>query len=267
MIHTLACALQPEHAVSGFDRVLFGAYDEFDSFDPPTRAAVHLLMDAMPDADLIAGHISYATLRDRYSHARLATVLREPLSRLLSFWLFWRGHIDEQLQQWGSWGDRVRLSRQPLETFLSLQCLACQNDNQAIRMLLSPHPLIPLDGFIAAEHDDQLLSEAHQTLSRFSFVDVVENPALVTRLGEWLGNACVTQTMNETALLPVSVRGQLEKELTPKAFFLLDRHCRLDLELWSTVVRQRMAEHDPLQLRLHIACKSTARFARVMAGT
>ena len=72
-------------------------------------------------SDFIAGHIAFSSLRQRYGSANYLTVLREPLSRILSHWLFWRTVPDDDLARFGAWADYVRRAREPLKDFLILQ--------------------------------------------------------------------------------------------------------------------------------------------------
>ncbi len=262
----LASAVQPPRALTGFDRVLFGAFDAFDSFDDITRAAVYAAPEALPDADLIAGHFALSTLQARYGHAQLMTVLREPVSRLLSHWLFWRGHDDGRLAGWGAWGEVVRLSRLPLGVFLSDARVACQTDNQAIRMLLWPHALIPEGGFIAHEHNAALIGEALDRLSVFNFVDVAESPELPDRLQGWLGRPFVLRRRNETPAVPAHSRRPLDRELSDAALERLHECCRLDQQLWRAVAMRHRTADGAARLARDAQLVNIARFAGLMAA-
>jgi hypothetical protein len=173
-------ALRPNTTLTGFDRVLFGDYEEFSSIHDEIRRTIYFSANALPAADLFFGHAAYSTLRQRFPNGHLMTVLREPFSRILSHWLYWRSLSDDVLVPLGSWADRVRRSRLPLDQFLSHPCVACQLDNLVVRMLLWPHKLIPVDNYIDPRHDQRLLAEAHDRLAHFSFVDVVESPEFPT---------------------------------------------------------------------------------------
>src|SRR4051794_32048433 len=210
----LTDTLRPHTAVVGFDRVLFGDYEDFASLDETIRRDVYLSADALPRADLIAGHMAYSSLRQRFDEAQFITVLREPISRLLSHWLFWRGFSDKQLAPWGGWADRVRQARKSLIAFLREPSVACQLDNLVVRLLLWPHPLIPVNNFIDPRHGRRLLAEARNRLAGFVLVDVVENPGLPDVLQTWLGRPFVLDRRNETGCIPESLRLPLAEELT-----------------------------------------------------
>lgn len=257
--------LAPCHAIGGFDRVLFGDFAEFATLGNAIRQEIHVSPDRLPAADLIAGHLAYSSLQQRYPNAQFVTVLREPFSRLLSHWLFWRGHSDEQLAPWGAWADRVRLSRLPLAAFLSSPSIACQTDNVAVRMLLWPHRWIPVDDFIDPRHDARLLAEASERLARFDLVDVLENPELPLRLQNWFGHALVLGRSNETLRMPAPLRRQLATEMNPEVFALLRVRSRLDLELWSQTARNCLPGHDPAQIREQAMLRNVARYAALMS--
>ena len=111
----LASALMPSIMVGGFDHCPFGSYRSFETVHSSIRCQIYESAESLPQpADLISGHFAFSTLRQAYPSAHYLTVLREPFSRLLSHWLFWRSHTDAELAPWGAWAERVRKSRKPL---------------------------------------------------------------------------------------------------------------------------------------------------------
>lgn len=260
----LSRAIKPGRAVSGFDGVLFGQFDAFHTLDIAARAAIHLSPDTLPDVDFIAGHFGCSTLRARYPCAQVVTVLREPVSRLLSLWLFWRAHLDTQLTEWGAWGDVVRLSRLDLATFLGDPRVACQTDNQAVRMLLWPHTLVPAGGFIDPAHDGVLLAEAMDRLERFDYVDVAEQ-GLTERLQAWLGRPFTLERRNETQSVPADLRIPLHTQLSPTAMTRLAECSRLDHRLWLSVAQSRLPLSDAARVAEQARLVNTARFAALMS--
>jgi hypothetical protein len=249
----------------GFDRVLFDGFSEFDSLQDSLRSQIFESPAALPSGNLVAGHFSYATLRYRRS-AQLVTVLREPVSRLLSHWLYWRAQDDRALSVWGGWARRVRQSHRPLVDFLREPTLAPLLDNLAARMLLWPHRLIANNRFIERRHGSRLLAEARQRLADFAFVDVLEDPSYACRLQEWLGRPFAMERVNETASMPEGLRGSLAEELTPEALDLLEARSWLDAELWRDVVEGSLPGCNAEQLRARTLLHNTARYASLMAG-
>ena len=237
----LSEALTSARTLLGFDGVLFGGFRDFDSIDPAMRQNIYLDPSALPtDAGLVAAHMAVSTMMRTYRSAQYVTVLREPHSRILSHWLYWRGLSEEILALWGSWAEILRQARRPLSEFLSCRDVACQFDNLAVRMLLWPHRLIPDDDFIAPGDDDMLLDEATAMLDRFAFVDLVENPNLRVNLERWLGRPVAYVRVNETTPVSPQFKSALHEQLTPQALDLLEARGRLDLKLWLALARKRL---------------------------
>src|SRR6185437_1118360 len=161
LTHSLIEALPATVCVNCYDRGFFGALGSCEIILPP---ADHAVFDALPAADevidFVAGHITYSTLVQGRPAARLMTVLREPRSRILSLWIFYRSQSDETVSRLAGFGRVVRLARRPLIEFLNHPEAACHTDNKYVRMLLWPHPLIPDDGFIDEASGERLVCEA-----------------------------------------------------------------------------------------------------------
>jgi hypothetical protein len=196
-------ALHPSIALKGFDLVHFGSFSDFSSIREEIRRTIYFFPDAMPArAELVSGHIACSSLCQRFPRGQLITVLREPVSRILSHWLYWRSLTDDQLMPWGSWGDLAKQSRLRLTEFLNSRRLACDLDNVIVRMLLWPHKPMPVDDFIDPHDDRRLLAQAWRILRNFDFVDVIENPRLSDNLQEWLKYPFALARLNETARVP-----------------------------------------------------------------
>ena len=257
--------LRPAAMLDGFDGSMFGGFGDFASMENSVRQHIHVSDAGIPgEAQLVAGHFAYSSLRRAYDSGQFMTLLREPVCRLLSLWLFWRQHDDAMLAPWGGWGDHVRLSRDPLAKFLDEPAIACQTDNMVARMLLWPHPLIPADGFIDPAHDKILLRQARRRLSGFAFADAIESPHLRARLHRWFGRGITSGRVNELSAIPRALRRPLESELTPEAAELLRTRSRLDLELWQELMRASMPEREILQLREDIRIRNVARYGALM---
>jgi hypothetical protein len=264
--HGLATALAPTILVSGFDRSLFDPGRNLTSIDDSIRCHIYTSPTSMPkNADLVAGHFAASTLIDAYPASQRCTVLREPFSRLLSHWLYWRQYADCDLAPWGDWAGLMRLSREPLAGFLSEPALACQIDNVTLRMLLWPHPLIAPTRFIYPVHDSRLLRDALVRLQKFDFVDIVENDTLVDNLRHWLGHPFNYGRVNETSVIPDQFRTSLQHELTPNAHELLYARSRLDLCIWSKVAARRLPHCDVVKLREQTILANVSRYSVLMA--
>lgn len=249
--------------IEGFDYRFFGAFRSFETMSPEARQLIH---EALPPAngnDFVAGHISYSTLIQGRPAARFMTILREPRSRLLSMWMFWRSFSDEAIRPLGAFGRVVRLTRRPVVEFLNHPETACQFDNIAVRMLMWPHPLIPDDGFIASASDERLIREATARLKAFDFADLVENPRLEDNVRAFLARPFVYRHVNET-IVPSELRLPLEEELTDESLLLVEHRSRLDRKLWHAVAEERLAGQDPTALSDDIFRRTVTRYAALM---
>jgi hypothetical protein len=249
VIHALAEGLRREFFF-GFDRCLFGGFDAFDTLAPHLTPLIFGTGDVLPPtARLVGGHFAFSTIRRSYPEAQKCTVVREPVSRLLSQWLYWRQFSDDDLADWGRWAEHVVCSHRPLADFLSDPDVACQTDNMLVRMLLWPDNRIPNDGFIDSRHDEALLADAMAALHHFDFVDYVENRDLASNMTEWVGRPCWMKRLNETRCPIDRSPADLNEELTAEAHALLELRSRLDLNLWRAVVEQQSPMRDHRALR------------------
>ena len=185
------------------------------------------------DADFVAGHFSLSTIRARYPSATVLTILREPRSRLLSHWVFWRSEAEMSQPELGSWGEYLKASHRRFADFLTERKIAGQIDNVATRLLLGPHPLIPTSDFIKYHDDAALIADAQAELASLSFVNVIENPRLSDELARWLNRPFQLARVKETKPVPRRCQLSLEHELTPAALDAWEARSRLDWTLWS----------------------------------
>jgi hypothetical protein len=233
--------LEPERALSPvYDGVLFGSFTRFREMRRELRELIYVDIQGIPsDADFVAGHVSLSALSRKYAEAQLVTFLREPISRLISHWLFFRGLQSEVLDSWEPFSSIIRISHDTLLGFLSNQRIASQTDNLYVGMLLWPHPLIPDDDFISSSSDNKLLEEAAFKLSQFSYSDVIENPDFCCQLQAWLGMAISIRTLNETPPLPADRKLIFRSEFSIDAVAALCARTRLDSVLWQLVASRR----------------------------
>lgn len=265
LMHDMSASLKPELDIRGFDRTLFGAFNDYESFSEEAKKNVYLQATNMPaNADLVMGHFSHHTLKTRYPDAQQITFLREPFLRVLSLWIFWRCHRDEQLEGLAGWANLVKLSRLSLKEFLSDTRLACQTDNITVRMLLWPGSDILPDRFIEDRSDHELLAQAFERLNSFSYADVIENPRFSEQLKSWLQIDMVSSRLNETTAVPENLRLKLERELDKETFELLERRSRLDLQLWTALAKRRLPDRDIEALRLQTLLGGIARYGSLL---
>ncbi|MBU9152855.1 hypothetical protein KTD07_26910 [Burkholderia multivorans] len=262
---SIASALKLPVDAWGFDRSLFGEFDEFATIDSSVLAIIRNTPAELPDARLVMGHFSRSTLATRYPDAQLLTFLREPLTRLLSYWVYWRCQSDEHLALWGTWRDRVAISRGSLRSFLTDARIACQTDNIVLRMLLWPHPDLDDGDFIPPGRDEALVDEALRRLDSFAYSDVIENDEFDTHLQAWLGSAMTVSHLNETARVPDTLRLRLDRELDAETFDLLDQRCRLDTQLWRALAQCRIRGVNIETLQRRTIARGIARYSALLA--
>jgi hypothetical protein len=263
-ISGLSKAISREPDVSGFDRVLFGGFDAFDSFSFEERRKIFEDPAALPKrAGFVAGHFAYSTLRHVYPNAQMITVFREPFTRVMSLWMFWRTTLGNDMSGIGLWADYVRHAAQPLTSFLDEPRIAAQTDNMILRQLLWPHEGIPVNGFIDPADDKHLLRLARHRLQDFSVIGIVEQSNLVAAIEGFLGQPFTYPRVNETDAMPIELRTPFASELDHRTLNLLDARSRLDLALWSDVAG--LPPQALSQLRRQTILRHVARCGALMA--
>lgn len=276
MIDRLDANLRPRKYVYGLDRSQFGSFAAFDTMSPSMRASIFLNTSEIPDnADIIAGHLSPNSIRDRYPNAHLLTVLRAPAPRLLSHWFYSRGYSDDVLALYGSWGRAIAGARLGLADFLEKRELACVTDNLILRMLLWPHPLIPSEDFIDPANDAVLLSAARIVLADFSYVGIVESPKSTEDLDKWLqdtyGVSIWTNLRrrisenrpskeNKSKIPMVKMSIKLSEEVRSGAGALLHDRNRLDNFLWNTAAEKFFTPQQADRLHSDSLIKNIVRY-------
>lgn len=260
------CDVLPSTArIHGWDHAFFGAFREFETMSSGVRQDIYQTLPPANGADFVYGQFAYSTIVQSRPAARLMTVLREPRTRLLSLWLYWRSFSDDDHAAAGAWGRVQRLTRQPLAEFLNHPEAACQTDNVYVRRLLSPHPLIPDDGFIDSAADERLASEAVARLRAFDFTDIVENPRLEDNVRGFVARPFVYQRVNETDVRSES-GFRLEEELAGETLLLVEHRSRLDRELWRAVASERIAGVDPTVLSDDTFRRTITRYAALISA-
>lgn len=257
---------RPPRVFFGFDRAFFGGFSDFASIPAENRDYIHHTSDSLPrNETFVRAHMALATLRAAYPDGRFMTVLREPVCRVLSHFVFWRGFTAAQDHGWGGWAARSGLARGSLGAFLEAPEVACQIDNVATRLLLWPHPAIPENGMIDPADDAGLIEAALALLGGLDFVDYVENKGFFDNLAAWLGaDVARPDRLNASGGMPAALRVCLDNELTAAACGSLAARSRLDLALWEAVVRRRGGEAG--QVRGTALAHGVARVARLLHG-
>lgn len=260
-------AMRPCRQVFGWDLCTFGAFSDINSFAPEIHAVTYSSADKLPAlVDLILGHFAMSTITTRYPQAQLITIVREPMSRLLSLWLYMRSHTEPGIVRWGSYAGCLRQARGTLLEFLVHRPLASQTDNVICRMLLWPNPLIPENDFIDPVHDNEIVGQAMARLKTFALVDLIENPELTANLSSWFGKPFIIAPENQTPMIQHEFRKPMHKALSPEACDLLGWHSRLDAQIWKSIVQQRIADVNVAAFQVNTLMHNVARYALLMAS-
>jgi hypothetical protein len=189
------------------------------------------------------GHTPYTLLRQYSPDGQMITVLREPLNRLLSSWLFWKSFLTlETSKRDDLLEPLIRKSRASLHEILTDESIAVATDNIALRMLVYPHPRLAENRFIEKKYDQELLAVALARLSQFAYFDVIENPLFESNLQNWFQSAHPYIRVNVTS--PSEQRRHLYTEFTKETLDALDNRCRLDRIIWRAIAAARMPETD-----------------------
>lgn len=230
--NSLIDCLAPGSTLGGFDECGYGGFREFHTLHPQVQDSIHHGRLAAGAFDLVCGHISASSLRTRFPGAPLMTVLREPRIRLVSFFLHWRSHEEEELALWGQYADRIRLSHGRFVDFVHSREIAGWTDNLLTRFLLWPHPEIPDDDFIDQRRHKRLFEEAKASLHEFDFVDILENARLESNISAWLGRPFSLRKDHETKPRH-DLRTDLSREFDNRADRQVERLTAIDNRLWS----------------------------------
>jgi hypothetical protein len=260
-------AIGPRHPVGGSDRFAFGSFDDFLAFPKEDRQYIYLRPEHIsPFADFLGGHFTLSTILTWDSDAAILMVMREPQSRLLSHWTFWRTGYEDIARAPESWQAYLKLAYRSFHEFLTAPKLAAHTDNVVARMLLWPHKLIPTEGFIPPRHDKEILEIARDRLKRIGHINILENDDLHTDIGRWLGRPIAPKRMKITPPTR-TLHTDLQHQLNPQTLKAWAARSRIDKILWreaaGTIVQASALaafEAETIQQNMH-------RHAQLLAGS
>ncbi len=130
-----------------FDVSSFCDFTDFDRLRPEARALIatnETEVQSLHNYGLVSGHFCLPTLLRLAPSSAIATVVREPRSRILSLYAYWRV---TDLTVWHPY-DVHRYAQGTLETFLAEPTIAPVIDNQLCRLLLDGDPRFPRKRFM-----------------------------------------------------------------------------------------------------------------------
>lgn len=200
----------------------------------PAGPVERLFHDDVPDLSsypFMVGHLSLPTIERGFDASIVATILREPRSRLLSQYTFWRTYSAQELDYWLPYTG-PRYSRLPVGEFLAHPAVHHFIDNLTTRMIVGRHPLIPLDGPIASGDVRAVAESGCAQLDRMGFVDILERgPVVYAAFEEWAGMQLRQERLNETDAdrgVPLDV----DDLVSSSTLQLLEDRNRADRVLW-----------------------------------
>ena len=178
MRRTLEAALPPGSlAPRRIEAASLCGFDDFDGLSAEARAVVakdDAELRELADYPVICGHMTLPTLERFAPPARIATVLREPRARVISYYLHLRTSVALRTI-WAHYGVH-RFAEGTLAQFLSDPRVARMSDNRICRAVLHGDPRIREGEFIAEQHLHSLGEEAAARLDELGFVGIVEEP-------------------------------------------------------------------------------------------
>jgi hypothetical protein len=178
----------------------FCCFDAFDRMSEDARARVAIDGDevmALGGYAAVFGHFTLPTLARLAPPARIATVLREPRARVLSYYVYLRCKVALRTM-WAPYDVHVSAER-PLAEFLAEPRMATTIDNRVCRMVNHGDPAVR-DGEFIAEADLEPLADATvERLGELGFVGLVEEPEEMWRgVGDLFGVKLTPERKNVT---------------------------------------------------------------------
>lgn len=250
-----------------FDATLFGDFD-VSVLPEPFRSLVLVgPVDELASYDVVIGHFSAPALSAGREPGDLVTLLREPRSKLLSLYTFWRSWSPAEHDAWEPYEASQHAVSQDWSQFLDDPVIASQTDNVAARMLLGDHPLIPIDGFIDESNVDAVARDAVATLNEFGHADVIENDSdCWARLGHWTGLDLDIQRRNTTEVNQ-GPSADWTRAWDGPAWMAFHRRTRIDLQLWVAAAGRHASASELDRLGERAGSIATKRFEEVTRET
>lgn len=232
---SIGTALKAKSVLRGFDRSLFGGFEDFQSFSSRMKRRAYLEKLPLRKFDLVYGHFYYSNLKRRFPQARFITVFREPRLRLLSHFFYYRSISATPIaQKFGSFAKLISIAEGSLHDFLWASEIACFSDNVFARMLLGPEPRIPIEGFIEARFHDQLFNDAMNKLAEFDFVGLLEEHDFEEKVGRWLGREFSLERRNETEV-DLGRVFDFRSQVDSHALERIETLSAIDLKIWKAL--------------------------------
>jgi hypothetical protein len=188
---------------------------------------------------IVSGHFALPHLLRLTTADRIATIFREPRSRLISLYAYYR-LSPWLLEAWSPY-DVMRNGQRPLQEFLGDKSLAVETDNQACRLLLHGDARIPQRDFIASDDVDELAAAAFEKLQTLGLVEILElGQSTWQAFGRFFEADLSPVRVNVTAeeATGISDLPPLDK-VTPETIKLLEARNAVDSRMWAWVLERK----------------------------
>lgn len=229
-----------------FDPAMFGPLRD----EPvPLTEVARVLPDPLRlrDYDAASGHYALSTMLVGFDPADVVMLLREPRSRLLSHYEYWRGLPPALRSTDSTWSVTAHARTLDFDDWLCDERTAYQSDNIVLRTLLDGHPAIPEDDFIDPDDLAKLTPLALRRAGSIGWVDVVERGA-----GMWDGLAArIDRPLERPRMNATERRADLPTDVSAvfsdRAVEALHRRTVGDRAIWMATADRR-ALGDPALL-------------------
>lgn len=128
-------------------------------------------LDGVSQSEVVSGHFYLPTLLEIVPPGSISTVLREPRTRMLSLYMFWR--LTPGYERWYPLTPHEHAMR-PLDEFLAESLMAPAVDNVVCRLLLHGDSRVPVEDFMSPEHVEGVAADAVDRIGQLGFVGVLE---------------------------------------------------------------------------------------------
>jgi hypothetical protein len=231
-------ALAPWHS----EPAVYADFSRFDEMKDPFRSTIALNEEhfaALGAHAAVFGHFTLSTLLRLSEPSSIGTVLREPRSRLLSHYAYWRTEpgLAERVAPY----HMPEHAQRRLDEFLAEPRIARQTDNIVCRLLLFGDERLPDTDFIALGDVAALADAAIARLDSLAFVGIMERHDEAWRgVGELFGvqleplrlNVTVTDAVTPANLPAPAWHGE-------RVIELLGRRCAVDELVYRTILARR----------------------------
>ncbi len=207
---------------------------------PPTEVPRVLPDPArLRDVDAASGHYALSTMLVGFDPADIVLLLREPRSRLLSHYEYWRGLPADLRDTDSTWSVIAHARELGFDEWLCDRRTAFQTDNVVLRTLLHGHAAIPEDDFLDSADLADLVPLAIRRAASIGWVDVVERgPAMWDGLAARVDRPLARPRVNTTerrADLPTDVSAVF----SDRAVDALHHRTVADRAIWIAAARRR----------------------------